>query len=99
MPRSARIPIEKIRMPISASISITPAWCLVVRMAGSLAKPRIGVVCDGRVAHPRRAAARKVHAQAAHGTRWLANAAVRVGDVDPRDPARGVHAAQAREGH
>src|ERR1051325_8680189 len=76
MPSSARMPIEKMRIPISASISITPACFWFVRMAVSLvAEPWIGVVGHGRIAHAHLTRGRNVEAEAAHRARGVARAA------------------------
>src|SRR5262249_12273360 len=100
MPRSARMPIEKIRIPISASISITPAWFLCARMAiSSVAEPGIGVVSHSRVAHAYLPGARDVDLQAAHRARRLAQAAVVIRDRDLRDRAGTARTAQAVENH
>src|SRR6185295_19715923 len=96
MPMSARMPMEKIRMPIMASSSITPAWERARRMASS-AEPWVGVVGDRRVAHANLAAGGDRDAQAAHrlvAGRGLARAAARVADVDLGDGGgrgRGLH--------
>src|ERR1051325_5316406 len=102
MPSSARMPIEKMRIPISASISITPACFWFVRMAVSLvAEPWIGVVGHGRVAHAHLPRGRNVEAEAAHRARGLASAAARIADVDARERNgnRAAHAAQPGDLH
>src|SRR5262245_5066450 len=106
MPSSARMPIEKIRIPISASISITPACDLTVRIVVSSADPRVVRVngrVNRRIACAHVAAARDGQAQAAHGAALvLARTAGRIPDVDlcDREDARlNDHAAEAVELH
>src|SRR5918995_1531389 len=86
MPISARMPMEKIRMPSSASISITPAWDLAMRMESS-APSRVGDVqgVDRGIAHANRAPGVDGNAQAAHrfvSGQGFASAVTRIGNVD-----------------
>src|SRR5512134_1803286 len=95
MPISARMPMEKIRMPSSASISTTPSclagnWMRFTRF--SSARTRVGGVGHRRVAHAHRSARADDDAQAAHRTRRaLAGAAAGIAEID----GHGVVADQA----
>src|SRR5688572_16934513 len=92
MPMRARMPMEKIRMPSSASISITPACDLAMRMESSAAS-RVGEVreVDRRIAHANRAPCVDGNTQAAHrfvSGHGLAGAVTGIGDVDLGERSR-----------
>src|SRR5688572_5190977 len=95
------MPMEKIRMPSSASISTTPDCDLVMRIESS-ATPRVGGIrgVDRRIAHAYGAPGVDGNPQAAHGlvaSQRLADAIARVGNVD-RGEAADRGAAETIEG-
>src|SRR5579859_1146273 len=71
MPSMARIPIEKIKIPTSASSSMTPFCCdaglIVIGVSPLSALARIVRGGNLRVAHARLSAPRDQDAHAAHG--------------------------------
>src|SRR5688572_12900588 len=95
------MPMEKIRMPSSASISTTPDCDLAMRIESS-ATPWVGGIrrIDRRITHAYRAPGVDGNPQAAHrlvARQRLAAAIVRIGNVD-RGQAADRGAAQAIEG-